>query len=139
MTGIIDVLYKRILLAAHPVGSIYQSTVSTNPAALFGGTWEAIEGRFLLAKGGEYAAGSMGGEAVHKLTTSEMPSHNHTFSKSVGWPLDNDTGLEWDVVYTSNSDGPYTFWSSTTSYAGGGQAHNNMPPYLTVYMWKRTA
>lgn len=62
-------------LAAYPVGAIYISTVSTSPASLFGGTWEQIRGRFLLAADDTYTAGSSGGEAAHALTVNEMPPH----------------------------------------------------------------
>lgn len=72
----------------YPVGSIYMSTVSTNPATLFGfGRWEAMPaGRVLLAQGtaswGTYNAGSTGGEATHQLTVGELPAHTHTGSTS---------------------------------------------------------
>ena len=66
-----------IMLALYPVGSIYMSVSDTSPASLFGGTWESIGGRFLLGADSAYSAGSTGGEAAHKLTTSEMPSHTH--------------------------------------------------------------
>ena len=76
MTGVLDALYKRLLLAAHPVGSVYQSTVATSPESLFGGTWEEIRDVFLLAAGTR-TAGNAGGEETHTLTVSEMPSHGH--------------------------------------------------------------
>lgn len=60
-----------------PIGSIYMSVSPTDPATLFGGTWERIQGRFLFAADSKHAAGSTGGEETHKLTESEMPSHNH--------------------------------------------------------------
>ena len=62
----------------YPVGSIYMSVNSTNPSTLFGGEWEQIEDRFLLACGTNHNNGETGGEATHTLTTNEMPSHNHT-------------------------------------------------------------
>lgn len=71
---------KEILLLAHPVGSYYWSDNSTDPSLLFGGTWERVTDKFILAAGSTYTAGSTGGEATHILTTSEMPSHTHTFS-----------------------------------------------------------
>lgn len=61
----------------YPVGSIYMSVNSTNPSNYFGGTWEQIKDRFLLACGSTYSNGSTGGETTHTLTVNEIPSHNH--------------------------------------------------------------
>lgn len=129
------------LLDIYPVGSIYMSVNSTSPAALFGGTWERIQDTFLLAAGTNHAAGSTGGEENHVLTVNEMPSHNHNYAQyvgCVGWTGSSN----WNVVKTTNNDG-YTN-TNTSGYMstfnkGGGQAHNNMPPFLAVYVWKRTA
>lgn len=117
---------------AYPVGAIYLSVTNVNPATLFGGTWEAIGGRFLLGANSTYAAGSTGGESAHKLTTSEMPRHNHTldnYNTSAG----NTTAYmtvqaQAKVGYNGNVQ---------TLCTGGDGSHNNMPPYLAVYMWKR--
>lgn len=117
------------MLGAYPVGSIYLSVNATSPASLFGGTWERIEDRFLLAAGSSYEAGAIGGEAAHTLTVSEMPSHNHTYTIP-----GNETGTSW---YGANGTAKGSPQSSGDS--GGGAAHNNMPPYLAVYMWKRVA
>lgn len=67
-----------LLDLTHPVGSIYMSSQSTDPSELFGGTWEQIKDKFILAAGDTYSAGATGGEATHILTTNEMPAHNHT-------------------------------------------------------------
>ena len=121
-----------------PVGAIYMSVDCTlSPDIIFGGTWERIGGRFLLGADSTYAAGSTGGEAAHTLTYNEMPSHSHQVSMK---DISNDTaiyqgtGSIYDNVCRSQATLP-----KTTTEAGGGQAHNNMPPYLAVYMWKRTA
>ena len=129
-------LSSLILEAVYPIGSIYMSVNSTSPATLFGGTWKAIQGKFLLgAYGNTYKAGSTGGEATHTLTTSEMPSHNH----AVYYP---NAGADDHSAPGNYPDGPsdstYYAVGSYTSSAGGGKAHNNMPPYLAVYIWKRT-
>ena len=76
----------------YPVGCIYQSAKATSPAELFGGTWEQIKDRFILAAGDTYAAGSTGGEATHTLTVNEMPRHNHDH---VMWYRDQKFGLRW--------------------------------------------
>ena len=65
----------------YPVGSIYMSINSTDPSELFGGEWEQIKDRFLLACGTTYSNGATGGEATHTLTTNEMPTHSHSIGK----------------------------------------------------------
>ena len=114
-----------------PVGYVYLSLDATSPAALFGGTWERIVDRFLLAGSSvSYPVGSTGGAATHTLTISEMPRHQHIYTLS-GGSLTGGTGhADW-------SQGAHQEWS--TQATGGSAAHNNMPPYLSVYMWKRIA
>ena len=120
-----------LLNLIYPVGSIYISVNSTNPANLFGGTWEQIKDRFLLACGSTYNAGATGGEATHTLTIAEMPSHNHTW----GWRKSAASGNNaWDAAGSDKTGTSSDIIGST----GGGKPHNNMPPYLAVYMWKRT-
>jgi hypothetical protein len=129
-------LSSLILEAVYPVGSIYMSVNSTSPATLFGGTWKAIQGKFLLgADGNTYKAGNTGGEAAHTLTESEMPSHKH----SIWFP--NDGGEQSAAIGYPDTGSKNTYYAeaSKTSGTGGGSAHNNMPPYLSVYIWKRTA
>lgn len=65
-------------LEAHPVGSLYWSAEPDDPAGLFGGIWERVKDRFILAAGDDYAAGAEGGEAMHTLTLAESPAHTHT-------------------------------------------------------------
>lgn len=121
----------------YPVGSIYLSAAAASPATWLGGVWEQIKGRFLLAADGTYGAGTTGGEAAHALSIDEMPKHNHGYE--VRSPLNNQSGaVQHGFADYNNSN----WWAGTWSYvtaAGGGQPHNNMPPYLAVYMWKRTA
>jgi len=147
----------------YPVGAIYISTASTSPATLFGGTWERITGRFLLAatdggaEGGDsdasIAPGYTGGEATHTLTTAETAYHTHEtriaydqsgYGTNLGQnhvyirsgqsstaPLaDTGTGSKSNINYRRTAN---------TGATGEGGAHNNMPPYLAVYVWKRTA
>lgn len=64
------------LNAIYPIGSIYMSVNSTNPSQIFGGTWEQIKDRFLLACGNTYSNGATGGEANHILTIAETPTHS---------------------------------------------------------------
>ena len=121
---------------AYPVGAIYMSVNSANPKTLFGGTWVQIKDRFLLAAGTTYKAGATGGEATHTLTTSEMPSHNHAVYYPNAGAADHSAPGNYP---DGPSDSTYYAVGSYTSSAGGGGAHNNMPPYLSVYVWKRTA
>lgn len=139
-----------VLDNVYPVGSIYMNVNNTNPGTLFGGTWEQIQGRFLLGMSSSYPSGSQGGEATHTLTVSEMPSHNGHLSAGIAGtaPMGkgnykgylnssamtaySDIGRGWNV-YIGNEMHP------ASEAVGGGQAHNNMPPYLSVYIWKRTA
>lgn len=120
----------------YPVGAVYISTNSTSPASLFGGTWEQITQRFLFAAhdDGGFPSGTTGGEAVHTLTVNEIPSHAHNlahFASPVGGTIWGGLGTSGENVYWENAQ--------ATTATGGGQAHNNMPPYLAVYMWKRVA
>lgn len=133
----------RICDYIYPVGAIYMSVNNISPAILFGGTWERIKDRFLLAAGDDYTAGSTGGEAEHTLSIDEMPTHRHTFkSSSYGWEGYAIYGMK-DTSSGSNVGlSPYNQYELSENNVvmqntGGGQAHNNMPPYLTVYMWKR--
>lgn len=157
LEGTVNELFDLI----YPVGSIYMSVNSTSPAILFGGTWQKIEDTFLLASGLTYSNGATGGEATHTLTTNEMPSHTHTQNShthnpsSIGrnW-VPNTQSLSRSRFSTSSSGDKYLIasdsmndwvWGETGSTTatnkntGGGQAHNNMPPYLVVNVWKRTA
>ena len=118
----------------YPVGAIYLSVVNTNPGTLFGGTWEQIKDVFLLSAGDTYIGGSTGGEATHQLTTSEMPQHRHRIGYRHGARL--STSGTYYTVGGSEEDGGGGYGYS--NYTGSGDSHNNMPPYVTVYMWKRT-
>lgn len=143
-----------ILDNVYPVGSIYMNVNSTNPGTLFGGTWEQIQGKFLLGMSSSYPAGSSGGEAKHTLTVSEIPNHEHDI-RQMGNTMKtlpsniavDDPSKNYYVTQISGTTAGYL--KSSVSWGGeliagnmrnsGGQAHNNMPPYLSVYIWKRTA
>ena len=155
-------LLNVVLDMVYPVGAIYISTSSTSPATLFGGTWSELKGRFLLGRSTSYTAGSTGGEATHTLTLDEAPSHTHSVSVTSSGAHNHTLTAVQNTGGTSHSYGlleSWLTWSSTRSVTvpqnsttngshthtinetsqGGGGAHNNMPPYLVVYMWKRTA
>ena len=133
-------------LDAHPVGSYYWSNDKTSPATLFGGTWEALPaGYTLIAQGSgsydfgsfTYTAGQKYGERQHQLTTDEMASHSHDYyldttkqgtSKDSSWLVDAGT-LGTKAKYVTR----------TTEPTGGNQPHNNLPPSIASYGWRRTA
>ena len=119
-------------IAAYPVGAIYISADSTSPASLFGGTWEMITNRFLLAAGDLYEGGTTGGEAAHTLTVDEMPSHSHGL-RCVRY------NSEESPLVTSGGTQKWLHETFSTYSSGGDQPHNNMPPYFAVYMWQRVA
>lgn len=146
--GVLSVNRLPFLEAVYPVGAIYLSTLATDPGTLFGfGTWQRIQDRFLLAAGSTYAAGATGGEATHTLTVDEMPSHNHITEYSTDG---GKTYATTTMGKDGSSIGNHYFGGSTSvtafasfivrvGYSGGSAAHNNMPPYLAVYVWQRTA
>lgn len=151
-----------ILSAVYPIGAIYMSTVSTSPATLFGGTWSAIgAGTFLNAAGSGYTAGGTGGSDTHSHAT---PNHAHTTANMTlslaQIPYHRHVG---EYVYNPafSGAGYYAYMLSgnrvdngVVGYTGGGGSHghgntgnaapttnssSSLPPYLSVYMWKRTA
>lgn len=116
-------------LAAWPVGSIYFAFNHTNPATLFGGTWTRLSGGFLWASQAGDTIGQTGGEREVTLTAAQMPKHNHggTYTnagtaRTHAWLASGGSAMGYDTVE-----------------AGGGAAHNNMPPYIQVSVWRRTA
>lgn len=119
----------------YPVGAIYISVSDINPSILFGGTWEQIKDKFLLSSGDTYEAGSIGGESEHTLTINEMPSHSHVMRIST----DGTAGGGDRVILQSNgvTNNEPNISAGNTINNGANWAHNNMPPYLAVYVWKR--
>ena len=139
-----DIGTSAIFLASHPVGSLFETTVSTNPGTLYGGTWAAWGGGRTpvgvnTADTSFNTVEKTGGEKTHTLTIEEMPAHTHNIkmrrhtdyskvflSDYYGDPA-GGTGFQMDIQM-----GMYV------PYTGGGQAHNNLQPYITCYIWKRT-
>ncbi|MDO4393597.1 MAG: BspA family leucine-rich repeat surface protein [Bacillota bacterium] len=139
----------------YPIGSIYMSMEATNPSQLFGGSWERIGvGRMLISAGGgdsqviddntykgrgqvtgvttdttSFPVGETGGELDHTLSVAEIPSHSH------------DANIGSKDAFASGKSAGYkaATGAKTTGKTGGDGKHNNVPPYLAVYMWKRTA
>lgn len=125
LSTLLTQIYAQAKLDAHPVGSIYESTGSTSPATLFGGTWEAMDaGRVLVAQGKAatgttFAAGATGGEEKHKLTTSEMPAHAHDRGTM------NITGTVCSAYgeTKTTTSGAFT-WGNTGGRQDGGDGHD---------------
>lgn len=137
-----DNAITRALQRMLPVGSIVEwspvdgdGTDLSTPekvAAYYGfGRWAAFgAGQFLLGAGGSYQAGNTGGEAEHTLTINEIPAHAHNLNGGFG--EGGSSAGQW----RTDGNRPLSNWGNTGT-AGGGAAHNNMPPYITVYRWQR--
>lgn len=136
----------QIVNTIYPIGSIYISTAAANPADLFTGTqWEAIQDRFLLADGTVYTAGATGGTAAVTLTIQQMPQHTHNFigvdaqGSTVGPTVAECMAFVGANNGTSGAASGSLIKRAVMANAGNGEAHDNMPPYLVVHMWKRTS
>lgn len=118
----------------YPIGAVYISASATDPKTLFGGTWTRIKDRFLLAAGDTFAAGKTGGEASHTLTVDEIPDHTHSYQYT-----GQSTVIGTDTIRLYDRNGQPNQYTGQQSSNCGGKAHNNMPPYLAVYVWRRTS
>ena len=125
---------KDLLEKVYPVGSYYWSQKNTSPEELFGGKWEAISGRFLFSTDSNHSVDSTGGEEKHTLTENEMPSHTHGFNHYSNISCNSLLGSSYNLPYRED----WNFMKSdNVGYKGGNQPHNNMPPYITAYCWRR--
>lgn len=176
-SGVSQILNKPTIITPldiYPVGAIYMSVNNTNPGTLFGGTWEQIKDRFILAAGTTYAGGATGGSATINIAHSHtVNSHNHSLPANTGGhtlTVDQIPAHTHAVAYQYNTGAGTARWgvsdnfgSSTSSGStGGGKSHSHtiggntgdkspgtnsqlsstqsiLPPYLAVYVWKRTA
>lgn len=135
----------------YPVGSIYMSTESTSPETLFGGTWQRIYRRFLVAAASvpegstedNFAPGRTGGEEYLTLTADNLPRHRHSLGSNANVRTEGISGTSTDAYIqgTYTWDDRVTPTSSYTDYAGSSAPEpiENLPPYLAVYMWKRVS
>ena len=137
-----------IVQTVYPIGSIYLSVNDISPASLFGGTWEQIEDTFLLAAGSAYVAGTTGGEAKVTLSKTQVPNVYGDITMHSGGTATNISNVSGcfsaQITNTSNYRNGGTVGTTADSVGiihfdngGTGASHNNMPPYLAVYMWKR--
>ena len=149
---------SEIVNLIYPVGSIYISVNSVGPDILFGGTWEQINDRFLLAASETYQAGAEGGSAdavvVSHTHTQAAHSHGTGDTSHKNFPASSATIYNDNASLMSGSGQAYPYskgdstWANRTATssvtpkinsAGEDGTGKNMPPYLAVYMWKRTA
>lgn len=139
-----------ILLSAYPVGSIYLSVNNTNPGTLFGGTWvrwgtgrvpvgvDTTQTEFNTVE-------KTGGEKTHTLSSNELAKHQHRLDgHAFSWGTNKGSvwiqgttatlgqGTSGNPLYTTQGESDYTYDTGST------EAHNNLQPYITCYMWKRT-
>ena len=154
LTGNLTINNKTIFDLIYPIGSIYLSVNSTNPKNLFGGTWiQWGSGRVPVCVNTSNSkfnsVEKTGGAETHTLTTSQMPSHSgHIPNASYAWGdageatyvLDRNSG----AVFQHATNRPYVLRAGNemclrSNNEGGNGAHNNLQPYITCYMWKRTA
>ena len=161
----IDAFVSACLLKIYPVGSIYMSIKDVDPSTFLGGTWERWgQGRVPVGVDVDASdppdtdfatAGKEGGEKQHTLTTSETPTHTHDIS------VKPDRSGYGGSIYITTEQGSYVKYLPTAnstnnrigleaglgspdsvvlmSNVGGDKPHNNLQPYITCYMWKRTA
>lgn len=138
----VDGLKEAIVDIVYPIGSFYTSEVSTDPSEILGvGVWQRVKGKFLLGVDeGESdisKSGLTGGEKEHKITIEELPSHSHPVSRY------NPSGTGFDQsqrkLAAAPNNGSGVSGGVDTNTVGGDKAHNNMPPYYTVFVWRRTA
>ena len=129
-----------VLKLVWPVGSVFLAVVSTSPATLLGfGTWVAMAvGKFLVgvdAGDPDFdAAEDTGGAKTHTLVEAEIPAHAHLLQR---YPT--TTGGSTGFTADTSMSGTPADTTLSTKAAGGGGAHNNLPPFCAVYAWKRTA
>ncbi len=141
-------IYSNFLLAAHPVGSIYQTISPENPSVTFGGgTWERIEGKFIMGASDTYPAGSTGGSATHTQTEDELVKHKHGFVQLHNMNVEPFIGIGRDGTIMNGTDYlsfgnavmPFETFRIDPKEVGGGQPMDILNPYYSAYTWLRTA
>lgn len=130
--------YVNLGQVMYPVGSIYQSWSATSPASLFGGSWSQITEKFLYCSN---SAGGTGGASTVTLSIKQIPSHSHAINWC--WNGGRQGNANWRITvqgidvasdYGTINDNAHAIVNN-----GGGASHENMPPYVTCYTWRRTA
>lgn len=128
-------LVRKVLGRIQPVGSLYFSTSNTSPASLFGGSWERYaQGRVMVSASDtdtDFSVGKTGGEKKHTLTVDELASHSHDIAVAEG----TDSPFAGKTKAARREDS-YVAIAQTKS-TGGNMPHNNLQPYVAVYIWRR--
>lgn len=141
------IVHNAAAACPYRVGDYLYTENPTHPSTSWPGTsWVQVQGQMILGASKDYPVGSEGGEAEHTLTLPETPSHAHyeqldfsgfgvrSLAASPG------TGEGSGKVFSADDTGSSTSeYYVQTAVAGGGQAHNNLPPYRAAYIWRRTA
>lgn len=145
---------RHVLNHVYPVGSIYMSMNSVDPGTLFGGTWERVQDRFLLASGSSYSAGSTGGSADSVVVshTHAQTAHSHSFGgddkvwTTASGSTEPGNQISGSAKYYAATEKKDYKWRTRTDSetpgiksTGESGVGKNMPPYLAVYVWKRIA
>ena len=143
-TAVYNKIKSTICNLIYPVGSIKMTVTNTNPSTYLGGTW-SLWGAGRVPVGIDTSqtefdtSEKTGGTKTHTLTKEQIPSHNHEIPE-----LKDDSGS--NHTYPKNTSraartttGTFKAWWGNTGSTGGGHPHNNLQPYITCYMWKRTA
>jgi len=126
---------KEIYNTVFPIGAYFITSSETNPAVMFGGKWELVKNRFIVGAGDKYKVNSLGGEEKHQITSDEMPSHSHRTVNRGGL---YSFGGEPTSTGPAEGRGYRTYlFEEETSWVGGNKPHNNMPPYISAYLWRR--
>lgn len=155
ITESFEPLIREAKLACWPVGSVYMSMQATSPAELFGGTWErTAQGRMLIGAGSgtdaqptpetrTFAAGQKGGEYRHTQTEAELAWHNHEglyYGDEIPAAFNGGDDTEiYKLEYSYTMGASFAPHDLKTLARGGSMPMNNLPPYIAVYMWRRTA
>jgi hypothetical protein len=155
----LDHIYLYMMNRSMPIGSYYCNYANaTNPSTLLGfGTWVRVRGRVIIGEGtgtdvngvnGAFAAGTTGGEYIHVITQTEMANHTHLMFGNTVFGVDlingnetvsraqNSTGNNQDYILSASAGIPQ---HGTTGGTGSSVGHNNIQPYETAYIWRRTA
>ena len=140
-----------LFLLTHPKGTLFFSDDPTSPAELFGGTWEQIKDRFILAAGDTYAAGSTGGEAEHshEYAVTYVSNYNGIVGGSMEYSVmaydgttggynvkafSYGTGIGNEFSSISTTVNQTIYYKRSLGRTGYG---TNIPPYITKYVWQR--
>ena len=149
--------FEAIFNRIYPVGSIYISTNNINPGTLFTGTWERIEERFLIGASNNYVAGTTGGSFKHSHTSA---AHSHGYGTlysammmagTYGTRYKSKTGISFTPnerkadtgagynYSTKCTEGIQIYGNTGSTTPGNTGETSSLPPYLSVYIWKRVS